>query len=447
MRLFPLLLYCALGCFCLNVARAADPDGDPKHVYLNFSFKVLKTSTEGPNPNATQANIDQACADANAILDRQQRGWRIRCVERLEINPTIAPATRSYYTGTQNLGNGNAFHPNISVVGLNNWYKWFANVVNGCAVAPANFSAWANQTTPLAEAAVTVDYGGVVTDLFNNAVVNNPTQFQYRTDVGNIYIVHPSSCGGYGLFPNNSHATTNIFMMNGVTDISLFIHEMGHYSNLEHTFATQEGTAGVIGDEGTALSDTLPDVWDFGTNSPLLVEVTPTPARWNSLAQRMYAGTYSTLNSDQKLQVRMMASIGDQNFGASYTTDQIEKIWLIWENLMSYHKGADPDATNWLLTEQQMDRWSDTYALVRPIATGRMWYFGGLGGLIRDGTAAKPYIDIQSANSAASASGSDIIIGRPGSYATPVPNGAPFTLSKPVTIRATRNGAITLYGH
>ncbi len=452
MSLPSFLLHCGLGILILSAGlpqlHAADPDGDPLHIYVDFSFKLLKTNTAGPNPGATQTAIDDLCANANKVLDQQQRGWRIRCVERVEINPTLPPASRTFYTGTQILGNGNAFHPNVQVVGMNNWYQWYSQLdANGCAVAPANFSGWANQTTPAAEQAVTIKYADQINDMFTTAVLANPVMFHYRTDVGNAYVIHGSNCGGYGMFPNQNHASTNFFLLSTVGDLSFFLHEMGHYSNLEHTFATKEGTAGVIGDEGTALSDTLQDVWDFGTNSPLLAEVTPAPARWDSLAQRMYGGNYSTLNGPQKLQVRTMASIGDQNFGASYTTDQIEKIWLVWENLMSYHKGADPDSTNWLFSEQQMDRWSDAYALQRPIASGRMWYFGGNGGFIRFGTAQDPYLSIQSANAAASSGGADIIVGRPGSYASPAANGASYTLSKPVTIRATRAGAFSIYGH
>ena len=374
----------------------------------------------------------------------------MRCVERVVINPSIAPASITYWTGNISISATQDWHSAQVVVSLSNWFKWYSNTgTDGCVVPEPDFSGWTAQFTPKGTQPTDVSTVNTKNALFNAAVVANPTTFSYRTDVGNVYIVSGSHCGGYGMFPNNNHAGTNIFVLNGVGDISFFVHELGHFSNLEHTFATKEGTAGVTGDEKDPLSDTLPDVWDFG--SAPLPEVIPAPARWNSLANRMYGiVTYSGLNAAARTQVKVMASIGDQNFGAdNYTADELERIWQLWENIMSYHKGADPVSANWLLTDLQMDRWSDAYALMRPIASGRHWIFGGpmtnAGAPL--GTSRRSHTNIVGAVSSANATGGDIVVGRPGSYPVPGPNGTSLRITKPLCIRATKAGQFSIYGH
>ena len=185
------------------------------------------------------------------------------------------------------------------------------------------------------------------------------------------------------------------------------LHEIGHYFDLRHTHgvynADRPGKNGegqkIPGDD--KVDDTVKDLpnWDR-----------------NEIAQHNFSLTYDQLDPAQKALVDEVA-----------------------ENIMSYHFLKPIQAAPKRLTEGQMDRWTDTtldfYRL--KVRDGRTWFIDrktpG-----PEGTSTYPYVSVNLAVKAANGNGGDIILLRPGVYDEAV------TISKPVTLRATRKGPASI---
>jgi hypothetical protein len=106
---------------------------------------------------------------------------------------------------------------------------------------------------------------------------------------------------------------------------------------------------------------------------------------------------------------------------------------------MSYHFLKPVKAVPARLTEGQLDRWADTTLdfYRKKVCDGRTWFVDqrtpG-----PEGTSTYPYASVSRAVSAANGNGGDIILLRPGAYDEAV------TISKPVTLRATRKGPASI---
>ena len=110
------------------------------------------------------------------------------------------------------------------------------------------------------------------------------------------------------------------------------------------------------------------------------------------------------------------------------------------ENVMSGHYQAPISADLTRLTEGQLDRMTESLDIYNSrinVRDGRTWFVDSASE-IDLGTPESPFKSIGPALQAADASGSDIILLRPGQYK------ASLTINSPVTLRATRQGPVTL---
>lgn len=110
---------------------------------------------------------------------------------------------------------------------------------------------------------------------------------------------------------------------------------------------------------------------------------------------------------------------------------------------MSYHFLKPICAKLTRLTEGQLDRWTegvDEYYSRKKVRDGRTIFVdlkrhkrsGSLG------TSTYPFVSVNHAIGAANSDGGDIILLKPGAYDEPV------TISKPLTLRATRKGQASI---
>ena len=133
---------------------------------------------------------------------------------------------------------------------------------------------------------------------------------------------------------------------------------------------------------------------------------------------------------------------------------EADQVRLLNANIMAYRAGKGSPFG--LLSEQQLDRMCDLISQntngmdrspTRGWECGKYIFFGGpttdWGAPV--GSSLNSHATITSAHTAAT--GRDILIGRPGTYPVPGPNGTELRLNKAVTLRATKDGAFTIYGH
>ena len=98
---------------------------------------------------------------------------------------------------------------------------------------------------------------------------------------------------------------------------------------------------------------------------------------------------------------------------------------------MSYH------GDRYRMTSDQLDRWTDAANSPRnQVATGHTRFVDRANAGVQSGTSTLPYRTVATGITAASASGSDIVLIRPGNY------NEPQTITKAVTLRATRGNAV-----
>lgn len=240
-------------------------------------------------------------------------------------------------------------------------------------------------------------------DLLEAAAEANPSGFKYRDNAVNMY-VNDAAGSAVCSFPPDDHII--LFGQNSRTT-SLW-HESGHYFNLSHTHNGQayENSNGstctnscacavIIGGNADGVNDTIADneCWDS----------------LNEVAQGNYAQNYAGLSAANRTRVDN-----------------------ILHNIMSYHSDRDR------MTSDQLDRWTDAANGARiDDASGRTRFVdrANVSGFYV-GTSTLPYRTVATGISAASASGSDIVLIRPGNY------NEPQTITKAVTLRATRGNAV-----
>jgi hypothetical protein len=221
----------------------------------------------------------------------------------------------------------------------------------------------------------------------------------------NLYIVN-GFCGGSCAFPQEGD---NIIVIGGCStdDGPLQLHEMGHYFSLYHTQGSTcsncgsgPGQCNAPGDD--EIADTLPDLECWDQDQIAL--------NWTS--EENPPRNYDALSAGEKV-----------------TVDNV------FFNLMSYHGNKDR------LTEQQLDRLTDTAnSSRRGVTSGRTWFVDVNRGFFPpgDGSSILPFNSLGTGVAVANPNGGDVVLLRAGIY------GEPQTITKSVTLRATRGGDVVI---
>jgi len=217
-------------------------------------------------------------------------------------------------------------------------------------------------------------------------------QFFWRDNAINIYINNTSS--GVCSFPGPEAA---IFVGSRAYD-TLLIHEMGHYFDLYHTHQDEQF---LDADDSSCAAADCTCAQLIGGNNDNVGDTLRDHECWSR------------------------AQIAAATPGASQT--QIDNVWL---NIMSYHIPQDR------FTSDQLDRWTDAANSSRnAVVTGHTRFVDrDNGSIFQFGTSAFPYQTVTVG--VANANAGDIVLIRPGNY------NQPQTISKAVTLRATRGSAV-----
>jgi hypothetical protein len=256
--------------------------------------------------------------------------------------------------------------------------------------------------------------GDVLKDQFESNAINNPAPYGWSSSAVNIYIMQFGGANwNVCSFPGHQ-----IILVNGVAGYSTantVLHEIGHYFNLSHTFNGSQylnadnstctnkcNCAKFVGGGSDGVADTILDhiCWE----------------NQNDIAVGNYGSLYSALSASRQAAVDR-----------------------VWNNLMSYHNYQHD---NPYLTPDQLDRWADSANDDRPgVRTGRTRFVDrDCSPIVPNGssicTAIGPYPTVAGGINASTANGADIVMVRPGNY------NEPMTITKPLTMRATRGNAV-----
>ena len=175
-------------------------------------------------------------------------------------------------------------------------------------------------------------------------------------------------------------------------------HELGHFFGLAHPFAGENNALCTPGDDG--IADTLPD-----------------STCWTSQDDVANA-TYQMNYDDPSMTSNMKKMVDDVYF-----------------NVMSYHEANNKDIVENRMTELQLDYMADIANSDRnAFVSGKTWFVKPGTVNAGDGSSTDEYQLISQAVAAASGDGGDILLFRPGVYQQNL------TISKPLTLRATRVG-------
>jgi hypothetical protein len=238
-------------------------------------------------------------------------------------------------------------------------------------------------------------------DLLEAAAEANKTGFKYRDNAINMY-VNDASGSAICSFP----PTDDVILFGQNSRTTSIWHESGHYFNLAHTHSGEQDLNG----NGTACTNGCSCAQNIGANSDGCADTIADHECWdtqNAIAQGNFGMNYASLSAFNQTRV------DNVNF-----------------NIMSYHDTRDR------ITPDQLDRWTDAANGDRiDVVTGRTRFVDRSNNGAASGTSVLPFKTVAAGVAAASASGSDIVLLRPGNY------NEPMTITKPLCIRATRGSA------
>ena len=234
-------------------------------------------------------------------------------------------------------------------------------------------------------------------------VQNNPASYLWRNNAVNVYITRASDTEGC--------AFNGLLVLNFNTDHKVIVHESGHHLGLNHTQGFRCGRC----------DDPTPSGFPAGTCSTIpgndgINDTLPDLACWfrNDIATNWFNRTYVNLTPSEKIRVDNTTS-----------------------NIMCYRPSMRT-----LFTSDQLDHIADISNTTRNnIATGNTWFVdrdntctarNGSSGCT-NGTQG-PFQTVTTGVNTAAAG--DIVLMRPGNY------NEPMTITKAITLRATRGDAL-----
>lgn len=249
---------------------------------------------------------------------------------------------------------------------------------------------------------------------FEYSIRTNAAQSGWRANALNVYIVNRNlgtvanpSCAGWASNPEDDLSSSAPFnTMKGRvvvlcanvqgapgSALSIVSHEFGHHLGLIHTWANDRVADTVVdADPGSCEQAGVPD-WCGCKFS-------------NTLARAAAQGWSPAV------------------------------LRTATNNLMSYHCENDTDFD---LTEGQLDRWADlARRYLASEMTGVTYFVDRTASSAGNGYSASPYKTVLAGIAAATATGGNLVIVRPGSYNEQI------TIDKPVTLRVTRQGPATI---
>jgi len=293
----------------------------------------------------------------------------------------------------------------------------------------------------------------------------NPTAYKFDSTALNFYVYNPMPhMAGYTVRPGIDDPTWAfifagfyceppdppppswedaksilIFHSTGWSEGWFIAHEAGHWFGLIHSFAE--------GNPGDYVDDTYGGEYKDGRDG---------------LAARNYNGRlYQDLSIQEKIDINLevdaavetgwrdgLARFNTGKALSALTADELTHVNNAYNNLLSYF----PSRGEWnavtqlpngiVLTEGQLDRWADCVTSFHSwIVDGNTWFFGGSGGGASGGKSTTPYYGPFTAAASATVLAGDTLVGRQGTY-----SGSTGTLNKPMTLRATHNGPVSLGG-
>lgn len=304
------------------------------------------------------------------------------------------------------LGPGNAMPG-----GGNGNFNGFDDITNQVSVANAflrgtgrgyQFQIWEN-TTVAGDASAFFNLSRDDKEDLEAAAEADPTEFKYRNNAINMYVNNADNSAVCSFPPDD-----DIILYGQSSRSTSLWHESGHYFNLSHTHTGQDflngnGTdctnkcscAQVLGGSSDGCADTIADneCWDTQ----------------NLIAQGNYGMNYASLSAANQTRV-----------------DNIHF------NIMSYHDTRDR------MTSDQLDRWTDAANGDRNAdCTGRTRFVATTGNdATGDGSSGNRFKTLAMGVAVASGGGIDIVLLRAGNY------NEPQTITKAVTLRATRGNAV-----
>lgn len=264
--------------------------------------------------------------------------------------------------------------------------------------------------------------------LFRDAIQANKALYKWNDNAVNLYFnnagwssanLPPGATGlmqsGYSIFITDLTGSQRVAANYKIS--GNLLHEVGHFFGLYHTFGKNDS------DTNDYIDDTAPDPGGYadGRNE--------TSVR-NTIAQFNYTKNFSQLNNAEKTLVDNTA-----NNAMSY-------IQLFYDDPPQGKVLSDAERfgpTRFVFTEKQMDVWADwaNHPDRRMTASGTMRFIDASADFAGFGTSASPMKTLEAGITFASNTGSDILMLRPGTYTS-------STISKPVTIRATRQGSVQI---
>ncbi len=373
-----------LGGLMLAILPAHAGDG---FIWINVSIKCIVDPNTGATPSNMHDDVLRATfTDMNRWLANNYRGYRLRMVD-MNANNTFKRI------GALN----DTFGPSY-------WYN-----INLKPDDPPSADL-NNKNFEIAAKADKTAYG------WNDNAIN-----LYFNNSGWSRANFPSSgravvISGYGIFDYVDTANPAETVAPSYKVAGNLLHEFGHFFELYHTH------------QEDGMADTAPDV--PSPTDPTARDETYTR---NQISQNAYGVNYSALSAANKVLVDNSA-----NNAMSYHQ-------LFYDNFATGKVVPDAERfgpTRFLFTELQMDRWGDYANDERFSVTSGHTIFVDRndGGLSHDGSLADPYKALLDATISANPNGNDIILMRSGNYTT----GSSGIITKPVTLRATRQGPVTI---